>query len=151
LAELKYAHITVTVPDHIVIPPEAGNLSDAAVREIPKARRGLGAASEQAAACLENAGPTFVAPGITPEGLRSKGAMADDIDLVIVEVEGLLHKLKQANLLLDAAAWEDLRKLNDFVKAQGKHQPSVLTQFRPLTEFMSSRRTSVRSEQPEGE
>jgi hypothetical protein len=151
LAELKYAHITVTIPDHILIPPEAGDLSDEEIQRIPKARRGLGAASEQAAACLETAGPTFVVPDITPAGLRSKGAMADDIDMVIAEVEGLLHKLKQANLLLDAAAWEDLRKLNDFVKAQGKHKPSVLVQFRPLTEFMSSRRAAPKAETPEGE
>ena len=142
MPEIKHGTVTVAIPDSLVLPPQAGNLSPAEVLAIPKARRGIGLACDQAATALANAGADFVAPGVTPEGLRTKGRMADEIDDVIASVEVLLEKLKQANLLLDAAAWEELRKLNDLVKAQGKFRPELLTRFSPLTEFMSRRRAS---------
>ncbi len=141
MPQLTHGTVTVSVPDHIEIPAQAGNLSAEQVLALPKARRGIGLACDQAATALGNV-KDFAAGGITPDSLRKKGRMAEDIDGVIDAVQVVLDKLKQANLLLDAAAWEELRKLNDLVKAQAKFRPELQPAFAPLTEFMSRRRAN---------
>jgi hypothetical protein len=50
---------------------------------------------------------------------------------VILDLEVVMNKLKQANLLFDSEAWEHIRKTNDQVKAQGEHNPEVLVMFKP--------------------
>jgi hypothetical protein len=42
-----------------------------------------------------------------------------------------------ANLPLDADAWKQIRKTNDQVKAQGKHDPEVLVTFKPLLDLFA--------------
>lgn len=87
---------------------------------------------------MEKAGAEFVAPkGITPETLRAGAVRADGIDQVIIDAEVVLQKLKQANVLFDAAAWEALRKVNDQVKTQGKHQPELLVIFKSVLDFFA--------------
>jgi hypothetical protein len=56
---------------------------------------------------------------------------------VVLDLEVVLNKLKQANLLFDAEAWEQIRKSNDQVKAQGKHDPEILVMFKPLLDFFA--------------
>lgn len=138
---ISHGSVQVEVPESIEIPPEAGNLSAEQVRALPKARRGIGLACDQAANALTNVS-NFAAGRVTPESLRKKGRMAEEIDDVIASVEVMLDRLKQANLLLDASAWEELRQLNDLVKAQAKFRPEIASAFAPLTQFMSRRRAS---------
>jgi hypothetical protein len=73
-------------------------------------------------------------------GLRAAGARAESIDGVIADLTVVLDILKQANLLFDADAWEQLRKMNDQVKAQGKHEPDLLKIFDPLVKYMARKR-----------
>ena len=68
---------------------------------------------------LEKSGTKFAAPaGVTPASLRALGKRAEEIDQVILDLDVVLGKLKQANLLFDAEAWEQIRKTNDQVKVQ---------------------------------
>jgi hypothetical protein len=39
--------------------------------------------------------------------------------------------------LLRTEAWEQIRKSNDQVKAQGKHDPEILVMFKPLLDFFA--------------
>ena len=65
------------------------------------------------------------------------GDRAEAIDLVINDMEVVLQTLKQANLIFDAEAYEQLRKVNDQVKAQGKHDPELLTIFKDVIDYFA--------------
>lgn len=138
MAEIRYGTVVVTIADDVMPPERAGSLSPQEVARLPKPPRGVGLACEHAADALTKAGTGFVRPaGVTPESLRRAAHRADAIDQVIVDLEVVLSRLKQANLLFDAEAWEQLRKINDQVKAQGKHDPQLLTMFEPVLDFFA--------------
>jgi hypothetical protein len=48
-----------------------------------------------------------------------------------------IHASPAPNLLFDADAWEQIRKMNDQVKAQGKHDPELMVMFKPLLDFFA--------------
>jgi hypothetical protein len=138
VAEIKHGTVVVTIPDELEPPEQAGNLSPEQVQRIPKAKRGLGLVCEATAEALEKAGSTFTPPSdVTAVSLRESGSRAEGIDQVILDLEVVLNKLRQANLLFDAVAWEQIRKMNDQVKTQGKHVPELLVMFKPLLDFFA--------------
>lgn len=138
MAEIKHGTVTLTVADHLAPPQSAGQLTKEEVARLPRAPRGVGLACAQAADALEKAGPAFTVPSaISKDALLSAAARADGIDQVIVDVEVILTRLKQANLMFDAEAWSLLRQLNDQVKAQGKHNPELLNIFDPIVRFFA--------------
>jgi hypothetical protein len=138
MAEIQHGTVKVTFADDLAPPPGAGNLSPDEVRGIAKPPRGIGLVCESTADALEKAGTGFTSPGgVTPASLRLVGKRAEEIDQVILDLEVVLSTLKQANLLFDAQAWEQIRKMNDQVKAQGKHDPQFLTMFKPLIDFFA--------------
>lgn len=138
MAELKHGTVTLTLPDDLTPPAQAGKLSDKEVTRIPRTPHGVGLACTQSADALRKAGDRFTAPaGITPESLIAAARRADGIDQVMLDCEVILRTLRQANLLFDAAAYEELRKINDQVKAQAKFAPELAAMFRPLTDFFA--------------
>jgi hypothetical protein len=138
MAEVKHGTVSVTVADALAPPPKAGNLSAEEVKRLPKARRGIGLACEQTADAIEKLGPKFTLPaGVTAASLRTMGSRAEDIDQVITDLEVVLATLKQANLMFDAEAWEQIRKVNDQVKAQAKHDPELLAPFKALVDYFA--------------
>ncbi len=137
MAQISHGEVSVVIPDDLPIPAEAGKLSGAEVLAIPKPPRGIGAATADTASAMRKTQGKFIFPAdVTPDGLESAGEHAESIDNVVASLEVVLATLKQANMLLDAKAWEDLRKVNDQVLAQGKTNPEVLTMFTPLTQYM---------------
>src|SRR5262245_39735303 len=113
MAEVKHGTIVVTIADELALPEQAGNLSAAEVSRLPKAPRGIGLACTYAADALEKAGERFTAPrDVSKATLLGAADRADGIDQVIVDLEVVLARMKQANLLFDAEAWELLRKVN---------------------------------------
>jgi len=87
---------------------------------------------------LEKSGAKFTPPpGVSAASLRATGKRAEGIDQMILDVEVIMNKLKQANLLFDADAWEQIRKTNDQIKAQGKHDPELLVMFKPLLDYFA--------------
>ncbi|MBL9007215.1 MAG: hypothetical protein JNJ46_23360 [Myxococcales bacterium] len=138
---LKFGSVAVTLPDSLVPPDEAGSLSPAELARIPKAPRAVGALCESAADGIERAGKAFQPPpGITVDALRKAGQKADGIDLIIHDVEVVLNRLKQGNLLFDAEAYKLVRQVNDQVKAQSKHSPELAKIFAPLLQAFSALR-----------
>ena len=142
---LQFGAITVVLPGSVTLPAKAGTLSADELAKIPKPPRAVGAMCERMADVLEETGKGLTrTPEVTPNALRDAGAAADDIDRVIAQAEAVVAKLKQANLLLDAHAYELLRKLNDQVKAQGKHDAQWLTVFAELTSYFAKTRNAPR-------
>ena len=134
--KIKNGPVTVEVPDHLVPPKGAGTLTPTQVKEIYKPRQGLGLACQAAADALENEELDFMAPkGVTPDALRKAGQRAEEMDLYIRHLEGVLEVFKQGNLIADAEAFELLSKLNDQVKTQGKRNKAVSTAFAGLTAY----------------
>jgi hypothetical protein len=60
------------------------------------------------------------------------------------------ERLKQANLLFDADAYDEIRKTNDQVKAQGKRDPEVMVMFKPVVDFFARVRSGAAAPAPEG-
>lgn len=138
---LKFGAVSVSVSDQLVPPDEAGSLSPAELARIPKAPRSVGALCESAADGIERAGKAFQPPpGVTADALRKAGQRADGIDVIIQDLEVVLNRFKQANLLLDAEAYKLVRQVNDQVKAQSKHSPELAKIFAPLLQAFSALR-----------
>lgn len=138
MSELNHGTVTVNFTDGLDPPAQAGKLTPVEVQRIPKAPRGLGLVCDATAAAMEKAGGKFTPPaGVSATSLREAGARAEGIDQVILDLEVVLNTLRQANLLFDAAAWEEIRKMNDQVKSQGKHDAELLVIFKPLLDFFA--------------
>lgn len=138
MAEVKHGTVSVTIADELAPPPQAGKLTAEEVKRMPKSRRGIGLVCEQAAVAITKSAGAFTPPGgVTAESLLAVGKRAEDIDQVILDLEVVLATLKQANLIFDAEAWEQVRKVNDQVKTQAKHDASLLTRFQTLVDFFA--------------
>ncbi len=136
--ELKYGTVSVSFSDFLRPPPEAGKLSPNEVARIPRTPRGIGLVCFQAADIINKAGAKFAAPrDVTPQSLQDAGRRAEEIDTVILDLEVVLGILKHANLLFDAEAWEQIRKVNDQVKVQAKHDPEIASMFKPVLDFFA--------------
>jgi hypothetical protein len=138
MAEITHGTITIQVPDELAPPEQAGKLSPEQVARIPRAPRGIGLMCMQAADAAEKAGNKFaLPPGVTPDSLRAAGQRADLIDQLLLDIDVVKQILQQANLLFDAEAWEQIRKVNDQVKAQAKHDPALAVMFQQLLESLA--------------
>lgn len=138
MVDIRHGTVTVSIPDELAPPPEAGSLGPDEVRRIAKAPRGMGLICDTTADAVEKSGTKFAPPaGVTAASLRAMGKRAEGMDQVLLDLDVVMNKLKQANLLVDAEAWEQIRKINDQVKAQGKHAPEVLVMFKPVLDFFA--------------
>lgn len=137
--QIKQGNVTVEVADNIAPPPKAGKLTPAEVKSILKARTGVGLVCAASATAIDNLGAEFEAPrGLTAAALREAGKKAEDIDLVISNLELVINTLKQANLIFDAEAHALLIKLNDRVKETRKQNGNIGVAFGSLTEYFSN-------------
>lgn len=151
---ITHGTASITFEARLALDPRAGTLTPEQVLRTPKPPLGVGLVCAKTATAIDNArkaGKSFVLPGgLTAEELREAGEKADDIDLVIRDVEVLLAKLKQGNLLFDATAWDKLRVVNDQVKTQGKRDPELLVIFADLIDYLAKGPRSPKNEKPEG-
>ena len=139
MKKLKQGKTTIEIADHIYPPAKAGTMSADDLKRIPKARTGVGAVCDGAADAIEQLEGEFTAPkSVTSKSLREAGRKAEDVDAVVNDVEQMLAKLKQANLIFDAEALELLGSLNDQVKAQGKRNERVRLAFSGLTAYFAN-------------
>ncbi|MDI1444136.1 hypothetical protein [Polyangium sp. 6x1] len=138
MAEIKHGSVSVSIPDSLKPPSNAGTLSADEVKRLPKAPRGIGLVGTHTADAINKAGDKLTLPkGVTADALLAACERADAIDQVIIDLEVVLTTLKQANLLFDAEAWELLRKVNGQLKEQMKYNPELGPIFRVLIDFMS--------------
>ena len=116
-------------------------MSPVEVQRLPKVPHGIGLACDQAAAAMEAARGRFTAPaGVTVESLKLAGFRAERIDSVIRDLDVVNAQLRQANLIFDADAWEQLRKVNDQIKAQAKYEPELSSIFQSVADFFGRSR-----------
>lgn len=138
MSTIKLGSVTVQLPEEIVVPTEAGHLSPAEVRRLPRARHGIGLAAEMTAAVLTKHPELIPSPGITPEELAAKGRAAENMDVVISEMEATLVTLKQTNLIVDADAHNALRRALASVRAAEKFDPMVSNLFPHLIRYFAN-------------
>ncbi len=125
MPELKQGSVSVAIPDHIILPPDAGELTGKDMQRLEKARRGVGLTCDATATAIEKDPQRLGVHGVQPSELRMAGKVAEDIDMVITDLEVILTRLKQGNMLLDAAANLMLRKCLAHVRAQEKFDPQL--------------------------
>ena len=146
MAEVRQGTLTMVLEDSLAPSEQAGTLSKVEVARIHKTPRGLRPLCEDTADALEKAGAQFLAPlGVTPKSLREAGARVEKLDQVILDGEVLLARLKQQSLLNKAEAYAQVRKVNDFVKAQGKHNQEIKTLFQRVLNFFARLRKGKKS------
>jgi hypothetical protein len=140
MADIKIGSVAVQLSDPLLA-ARAGQLSATDIARLSKGRKGaegIGAACEQASHDLAQADTGFVAPaGVTSASLSETGRKLTDLEKTIRDAELVLATLKQSRLLLVAEADQQLRKLNDQVKTQGKFLPQLLSRFSHLIAFFS--------------
>jgi hypothetical protein len=135
MATVTHGMITIEVAELLALPEQAGKLSTKEMQKIPKPPRGIGRLCAQAADAIERAGETFSPPpGVTPQSLREAGERADGIDQYLIDLDFLREKVRQANLLFDADAWKQARRMNDSIKAQMRHDPALALIFQKVLE-----------------
>lgn len=152
MADITHGTITITTPDLLALPAQAGQLTIKDMQRIPKPPRGVGRLCTQAADALERAGATFSPPpGVTAQALREAGERADGIDQFLVDLDVVREKLRQANLLFDAEAWKLARRMNDQIKAQMRHDPALGRMFQKVLEGFAvfASKTTEPTEEPE--
>lgn len=148
MSKITEGAVTIDIPDSIEIPDKAGKLKYEEVLRITKVRRGIGQACAAGASELTKKSGQLFVPGVDPSELARFGAMSEEIDIVIEDVKVILVKLKQANLLIDAKAFDLLSRVNDQVKVQSKHDPSLRKRFNTVLEYFRKRR-GAREKPPE--
>lgn len=150
MGKLKLGTVTVAYPDDIELPEKAGKMAPEEVGRLEKPRRGIGLACEKTAeAMIKNTGRVTVS-GVDPDALVTAGRMAEDIDVVIADVEHVLMTLKQGNALLDSNAHLMLRKVLAAVRAAEKFDPKVADLFPHLTAYFANSRGSSTGGAPPG-
>ena len=138
MAELREGSVSVTLPDSLSIPEKAGKLSKTEVKRIPKARKGLGLACQATAKAMTTNPTRLNVNGVTPEALTAAGEAADGIDSHVTDAENITLTLKQANLILDAAAHTFLRRVLAHVRNEEKlGDPHIADLVPTLIEYFS--------------
>lgn len=133
-------HGAVTVESVVPLPEQAGHLSDQEVAHIPRTPRGIGLACADAADALEKAGDRILLPhDLTPAALREAGERAEAIDRVVADIQATLKTFQQGNLLLDAHAYDLLRRLNDQLKVELPRNPELAGYFQATLKFFAQR------------
>lgn len=140
MGKLKQGTVTVVYPDSISLPEKAGKLSADEVARVEKARRGVGLTCEKTAEALKKYKDRVKGSDVDPAKLEEAGAMAEDIDVTIADVEHALMVLKQANILLDGDAHRMLRKVLAAVRSAEKFDPKVTELFPHLIGYFASNR-----------
>ena len=125
MGEFNHGVVALKYPDTFTLPAESGTLSIEAARRLPKARRGIGLACEMTSQAMTKFPERLAVPGVAPDALRQNGDAAESIDGTIADVEAVLLHLKQGNLILDAKAHTELRKVLAFVRSQEKFDPHL--------------------------
>ena len=145
MTEVNVGTVTIILPEGMTLDERAGKLSSDDKRALPKARKGVGLACDQTAAALEKSDGALPVPGVTAETLRAAGELAENIDQVIEDMTVALEIIKQGNLIADAEAFTQLRKVNQQVKAQSQFDPSLAERFQAVTTYFSSSKRSTGS------
>lgn len=131
MAQVTHGTVTVTMPDSIPLPAQAGKLSKDDMKQMPPPPRIVGKVCIQAADAIASAGVAFSPPpGVTEQSLRLAGECVDGLDKHMIDMAVIRRRLQQANRIIGTEAWKQVRQMNDAIKAQMKHDPALELIFR---------------------
>lgn len=125
MPQIQHGHVTVTIGDGIEMPAKAGQLSPIEMQRMGKPRKGVELVCQVVADVVERHGDRLSVPGVDAAGLREAARRSGALDPVITDLEALLVVVKQANLLFDVEAHEQLRRVLAAVRAQEKFDPRI--------------------------
>jgi hypothetical protein len=137
MARFTLGQVTIEIPDDLLIPEKAGNLTPKEVQRVPRARSGVGLVCESVADMMQRHPGRIAVPGVDADALRKAGRQADAYEPLITDVELALLVLKQGNLLADGEAHELLRRVINALRAQEKFDPALSTLLQSLIEYFA--------------
>lgn len=140
MAEIQHGHVTVVVPDDVDLPGKAGQMSPTEVQRLPKARKGVGLTCLMTAEALVRHGDRINVSGVDAETLQKAARGAEAYDAAITDLEAVLVRLKQANLIHEAEAHEALRRVLAAVRAQEKFDPRAADVVPELVAYFANSR-----------
>ena len=136
MAELKHGTVTVHFPQELPLIDEAGKLDPKDISRIPRPPVGLAQACYHAADSMEKMLGQFSPPkGVTPDSLRTAAQQVEKIEQVLQDLDVIVGKLRQASLMYKSGGYDQMCKLNDVVKINGKHDRNFYKAFGKLREF----------------
>jgi len=145
MSEIKHGLVTVTLPDTVVFPAQAGRLSTDQVQALPRGRPGIGLVAERTARAMGQSPERLTVSGVDPTKLAAAGKTADEADKVVHDIEAIATICRQGNMLLDAEAHESLRRVLAHVRAQEKFDPRIVDLVPDLIAYFSSTKAKATS------
>jgi hypothetical protein len=136
MAELKHGTVIVQFPQELPLIDEAGKLDPRDISRIPKPPAGLAQACYHAADSMEKMMGQFSPPnGVTPDSLRNAAQQVEKVEQVLQDLDVIIGKLRQASLMYKSAGYDQMCRLNDVVKLNGKYDRNFYKAFGKLREF----------------
>ena len=117
--------VTVTVPEGITIPVEAGTLSDKQMSEMFPARYGVSLVCAATADAMRKNPARLAVPQVDADVLQALGQQASHLKQIATDVDVVIVKLRQAIRLLDHSAHTELRKVLAAVRALENFDPTL--------------------------
>lgn len=141
MAEIKAGSVTVVLPEKIEVLEKAGKLTPDEIAKNPdKPRPGVGLACKLTATAIKKYPELFKGlQGVTTEELADHGFQADEMDVVLVDLDIARSTARQNNFLLDSRAHRDLRRVLSYIRDQAKFNPEILKVVPHLTRYFSNK------------
>ena len=141
MSNYTYNSVSVALPEHVEISPEAGTLSIQQIRRLTKPYTSkIGTFCQKLAKVMED-NPQFIVPEVDAAALRAAGAKSADIKEHIEHIENLLRAFKQQSMLNDDAAYRLVRQVNDRVNSQSKYNAWIKVKFKLLEDLFRKKRS----------
>jgi hypothetical protein len=132
--------VSVTISDDITWPEKAGGLSIDEVRRLTKPRRGLTLACIATADAMQKNPERLKPHNVAADKLAKLGDSVEKISMTLVDIDAVTAKMKQAGLILEVEAHDELRKVLAFVRSQIKFDPRITDLVPHLMEYFSNDR-----------
>ena len=145
MSDFTQGRITIDVPENLTLPEEAGHMTSAEVRRLPKARKNVSLVCDTVAESMRK-NPDRICPyGITADQVEASGRVVDLINSLGTDLAETMGVIAQSDVILSAEAHDNLRKVLAFVRGQEKFDPRLGHLVPELIEYFS-RRSSGQTE-----
>jgi hypothetical protein len=128
--------VMVQFPQELPLIDEAGKLDPKDISRIPRPPAGLAQVCYHAADSLEKMAGQFDPPrDVTPESLRIAAQRVEKAEQLLQDLDVIVGKLRQVSLMYKSAGYDQVCRLNDVVKINGKYDRNFYKAFGKLREF----------------
>lgn len=141
--ELKQGAVTVIVPDGVPVLEQAGKLTAKELAREIKSYTGLGVCCQQTSQALHKNVERIAVPNVDLVQMEQESKQAEALSTLVNDLENVLLRLKQNQILLAARAHRKLIRVLAFVKAYQKSDPHILELFPHLDGYFSKKRRRI--------